>query len=181
MRRSFDWVLAVAPMLFAAAGCSDPVPNAAAVGLNLSVGSDVSCPTQNTYADDIGNPVPDMNTSGSPAYSGDAGLSVQCRVVGSGSGPYLVSGSVTSSSPRVTFNVSAPNIGTDGKGDAQIGLSTLAIGTSVESPVSTPCRIRVLAIQPGAVWAHFDCTTLTGAPTPVCRASGEFTLQNCSK
>jgi hypothetical protein len=188
MLRSFVWVFAVGPII-ATAGCSDPVPVSAAVGLRVSVSNTPSCPLNTTIPPpSIGNPPPDSTSSsgaGKRVYSGEGGLTASCRVRDVGGGSFTVSGSMQAPGSYASFNVDGSVAGA--AGPAAISLYTSLIGTTVTSPTDRPCTLSVVStsngpeVHPGSVWARFDCPTLVGAPNPICTASGEFVLENCEK
>ncbi len=183
MLRSLDRVFAVGPMMLAAAGCSDPVPSSAAAGLNLNVGVAASCPMMSGFPDDLGNPPPTMTSSGAPVFNGEAGVSVSCTLRDTGGGSYAVSASITSRDPRVAFGLNDGTINiADGKGTGAVSINSTSLESTIDSK-DTPCTLSVIAIQADkqALWAHFDCSRLSGNPSPICQAHGEFVLQNCSK
>src|SRR6187401_1919989 len=131
MQRRFDWVIALG--VLAALGCSGPVPTAAAVGLTLNVGETGACGVGAPQPpDDIGNPPPNSSkgAGGKRVYDGE-GVSAQCSV--KGDGPWQISTRISSTSVGVTFLIDNGVIGSDGRGDADIAVSTRAIGDSVSS------------------------------------------------
>jgi len=187
MQRRFDWVIALG--VLAALGCSGPVPTAAAVGLTLNVGETGACGVGSPQpVDDIGDPPPNSakGSGGKRIYDGEAGVSAQCSV--KGSGPWQISTRISSTPVHVTFLIDNGQIGTDGKGDADISLSTIAIGDSVSSaPPGEKCSLKAVEnndgifVKGGAVWATFSCPSLAAPPSKVCFVTGEFLLENCSK
>jgi hypothetical protein len=188
MLRSFVWVFALGPIL-ATAGCSDPVPASVAVGLRLNLSQTGTCPVMPGVSTNIGNPPPDSTNgaigAGKRVYSGEGGLNASCRVHDAGGGNFTVSASMQAPGSHSSFNVDGSLMGTTGK--AAVSLSTPAIGASVASPPDTPCSLTVIAtsngpeVHPGAIWASFVCTKLSGTPNPICAATGEFVLENCGK
>ena len=190
MLRSFAWVLAVGPIL-AVGGCSDPVPTAVAVGLNLTLSQTGTCPIMPGFSANIGNPPPDSTNAavgpGKRVYSGEGGLKASCGV--SGGGTFKVNGSIQSPASHITFNVDGSVTNPTGQGT--ISLATPALEAAVSSPPTSPCTLTLVqttsgpAVEPGRVWSRFDCPTLTGAaggnPNLICAATGEFFFENCSK
>lgn len=185
MRRRFDWVIALGAL--SGIGCSGPVGTAVGVGLQLNVSATGSCGVANPQPlDDIGSPPPDhTRDSGKRVYDGDGGVEASCSV--KGSGPWSLSGRITSVNPRVSFILDDGVINTDGSGTATISLSTVAIGDAVTSPPDAPCSIRAvesgggLLVKSGAAWATFSCSTLKAPPSQTCFVSGEFLFENCAK
>jgi hypothetical protein len=185
MQRSFDWVIALGPIL-GVLGCSDPVPASAAVGLSLSLSQTASCPILAAVPDDIGNPPPGSSGMGTRVYDGDGGVRVGCSVKSGGNGTYFLDASVSSSNPRVSINISSGSIQANGMGTALIGMTAHALPADVLSPATTPCSLTVVEpiadhVKGGAIWMRFNCPTLSAAPTYNCTASGEIVLENCKK
>jgi len=181
MLRRFTDTFVLGALLGALAGCSDPVPAAVGVAIELNVPESGGCALQ--------GPTPQLGDlkSNRRAYDGDKGLSASCRVSNNGGG-FTFQANVRASMPALTFNLTNGTLDANGKGTALLSLFATAIGSPVVSPASQPCTITVvnrdnkLAVQETAIWARYDCPTLNGNPTPICPdVSGQFYLENCGK
>lgn len=183
MARTFFWLLAVGCTL-ASAGCSDPVPSSAAVGLRLVLVNAMTCPLiGNVPSPNIGKPPP--NGAGDPGkrvYSGEGGLRATCSVHDNGGGSFGILGSVSGPSGfTIDATISGPS------GMARIGIAADALPEPVRSPADQPCTVtpvtttRGLEVRNGEIWATFHCPSLTAPPTYNCTVSGEFVFENCSK
>lgn len=179
MSQRFVWMLGLGAAC-GALGCSDPVPAAAAAGLNVRIGI---CPTQGMSTATLGNPPPDRtraqgSAAGRPIYNGESGASISCSV--RGESVFTVSGRV--SAPGLSFEVEGTANAGDGKGTALITLYTPGIGQHVSQQNCTLDVVRTsvgLQLQSGAIWSGFTCSGLTAPPSLTCNASGEFLLERC--
>lgn len=171
----------VAP--FGTLGCSDPVPQAAGVGLSLNVGL---CPTtQSSWT--IGEPAPNSgaNQFGKPVFSGSSGVSISsCRVSADGQINAEIKG------PKgLGFSIKQAKVNLqDGSGTANISFyaGTQAWMTQPFIATDTPCTLQVIKtttgykIEQGAVWAQFQCFTMKAAGNvPNCTGTGEIVLERC--
>jgi hypothetical protein len=83
------------------------------------------------------------------------------------------------------LDVSDGTLGADKKGTARVAvLDTQQLSQQLAAP-SANCTIDAatpnLMVQPGAIWAHFDCATVEAPPANVCKADGEFVFENCAQ
>jgi hypothetical protein len=86
--------------------------------------------------------------------------------------------------PRVSFGLNNATISSgSGKGTGVISIAATSLESPIVSTADAPCTLQLLGIQADrhALWAHYDCSKLTGNPTPICQAHGEFVIQNCGK
>jgi hypothetical protein len=112
-------------------------------------------------------------------FDGDGDARVACRVCPSGSG-YTVSFSLKSEILELSGNSSAGGISMSG-GTLSIYSYSAASGTSQQSPA---CELTVQAIEPGSIWASFDCPTYGEASSAAglrCTAQGVFAFLNCDE
>ena len=184
MARPFFCLLAVGCTL-ASAGCSDPMPASAAVGLRLNLVSEMTCPLMGDVpSPNIGNPPPDSvaGTPGKRVYSGEGKLKASCSVRDNGGGNFGVTGNI---SGTTGFSVDGTIMGPSGQ--AKIAIAATALPDPVQSPTGESCSLtpvtstRGLEVRPGEIWAQFFCSRLTAPPNYDCTVSGEFIFENCSK
>lgn len=185
MLRRLDWVIALGALF--GIGCSGPAETSAGAGLNLSISATTaSCGAGAAQLDDVGNPPPDhtKGTPGKVVFDGENGMKASCSV--KGTGPWTITGSMNSNSPRVGFIVNSATINADGTGTGDITLSTAALDSVLNTPPGKPCKIEAVKngdtpqVRPGAVWATFSCPDLFAPPSSTCFASGEFVFDHCS-
>jgi hypothetical protein len=167
-------------------GVGGAVPPTAEVGLSLDLSQTARCPILPGVPDDIGDPPPDSVHSGAKGgrrADGDNGVSVSCSVTARSGDSYLVEASISSADPRLAVSITG-SVDDDRVGTAIIALTARALPADVMSPADTPCTLTVLAngaLEPGAIWARFNCATLVAPPTYDCAATGELVLENCAK
>ena len=181
MSGRFHRVLALGVAL-AALSCSDPVPPAYKAGLTVNITGTGACPTS-PVTRFIGETGPDSSGTagkGGPIFDGEKGVKASCTVAG---GPqFSVATSISGNGMSFNLNGSVSSAGT---GTATIGLYASELASQFSSP---PGGCTVTAIQtaqgfqvkPGAMWAKFECPTITGQiATEVCRLQGEVVIENC--
>lgn len=106
---------------------------------------------------------------------GDAGASVKCKVQGTTT--FAFAGRISQAGS--TFDLSEGTLAADKKGVARITLSNSEhLASSLSSPVAS-CTIEALQVQPGAMWATFNCPSVESPPSDSCGAKGTFVLENC--
>jgi hypothetical protein len=185
MSGRFHRVLALGVAL-AALSCSDPVPPAYKAGLRVNVtsigGGTLRCPTS-AATQQIGEPGPDWMVTGSKGgliFDGEKGVKTSCTVAG---GPqFNVATSIAGGG--MSFNLSG-SVSSAGTGTATISLYNSDLAGQFSSP---PGGCTVTAVQTaqghqikaGAMWATFNCPTITGQiATDGCRLQGEVVIENC--
>jgi hypothetical protein len=181
MSGRFHRVLALGVAL-AALSCSDPVPPAYKAGLTVNITGTGACPTS-AATRTIGEPGPDSTGTagkGGPIFDGEKGVKTNCTVAG---GPqFNVSTSITGDGMSFNLNGSVSSTGT---GTATIGLYNSDLAQQFSSPTGgctvTPIQTaQGFQIKPGAMWAKFDCPTISGSlATQTCRLRGEVVIENC--
>lgn len=149
--------------------CGPPAEGALIV--NVSAGP--SCPSTGHVAS-IGSPPPTASETGGLVVEGVDG-SVACSVKGSGT--FAINATI--STQAVSFSVTGGTLDAGGTGTGQIAFEDQMI-----DPVSSDCTLAVnegsLAVEPGRVWAKFDCPALSDG-TSECAASGYFVFENCEE
>jgi len=112
---------------------------------------------------------------GSRAVEDGQAARVSCRVAQAG-GTYTLSVELRAES--TTFNASGRIV--DGGGGSLI-VSEWDDMTN-KNLTDFACSVGVKSIEPGAIWASFDCPAFgepNSASPPICMASGAFAFQNC--
>jgi len=178
------WSLLTVP-LFAALGCSDPVPRPAQGGLTLSIQKPpgtVTCPVPGkTY--EVGNPKgPTSISAGDRLVDGENSASIKCSV--KGSGPFTFSGSIHTDVSKLTLSLTNGVVNADKlTGTATVTVYTADLSGTFASAASA-CTVSVInqQVQPGSMWATLSCPTVTNGSTAQSCAVGEtttFVLENC--
>ena len=188
LRWSFTAVLALGTL-----ACSDPVPPPAQAGLRLSLsnGSGISgksCPvtaiTKTVPERDPNNIMegPSATDPGVRVIDGEDNSKISCSV--KGNGPFSVSASIQYAS--TSFTLLGGSVMAGGNGTANISVYTPEITTTISSPSTTPCSVRVPAgtsfqVKPGSIWAEFSCMSLETTPSTACSANGILVFENCAE
>ena len=151
--------------------CGPPAQGALIV--NVSAGA--SCPSTGHVAS-IGSPPPSASNAGGLVVEGVDG-SVACSVKGSGT--FAINATI--STQAVAFTITEGTLDAGGTGSGQV-----AFEDQIVDPLSstTACTLAVnegsLGVEPGRVWAKFDCPALADG-TSECAASGYFVFENCEE
>jgi hypothetical protein len=160
-----------------------PVPAVHKAGVRMHVFGTAACAVPQGVTAGIGEPPPDSMAAagkGSPLFDGEKGVTASCLVSG---GPSFTVAATAAKSP-ISFSVSG-QIDATGNGSGSIGVYIPEANGQLSSPATLPCTLTAIVtsagpqIQPGAVWAKFDCAQVTQPPGDVCRADGEFVFENC--
>jgi hypothetical protein len=185
------------------AGCSDPPPQPASMGLTVTFGNPANnvqtsgrfCPNPSiTYS--VGDPAPLLSTPGKRFEDGTHDASVKCTIKGKGDGPYTLD--VRSDAHSTAMNtttgkqVSLEFTGTATKGSTTNPITSLAAFTpdtlslftgslAGVDPVSQSCNIsKIYQVGAGLIHADFSCPALIGSDSTVaCAASGTFVFEFC--
>lgn len=182
-------------------GCSDPVPPAARAALTLSLLQPPSSVTPDTC--DVGaatyevggspGPTSTTNVKDNRAVAGDPNVrGISCTVKSSDGTNFSVSGSInvdnglnrsTGMVARVAFSLGGGTLVAGGTGTGRISVTTPDVGSIGGDQCDLLLNTGQLQIQPGAVWANFNCPLLnnTSSPGKACQANGTFILENCTQ
>lgn len=195
MNVSSRWCV-TAVFALGALACSDPVPPPAQGAFIASVKPaspppvGKSCPAA-AFTYDVPNvwdtkpaEVLDADTFMHKIIDGESGASVSCSVKG---------GSTFSFSGNIQLGVKGLEI-TNGTLDASLkGTARITVKdrSHLSAPLVSPggiCTIDAAKapgnnyqVQPGSMWAKFDCSSVEAIPNDSCRADGYFVLENCEK
>jgi hypothetical protein len=199
MNLSSRWCV-TAVVAIGALGCSDPVPPPAQGAFWTTVTSvspqpaGMSCPSGASLTFDV----PAANRSAIPSETldqdtyklrkvdGEDQAQVSCTVKGGGN--FTFEGSIKLG-PHA-LSISNGTIGNDKKGTARITLQASGMPgfSGALSAPSANCKIDAAAapgnrfeVNPGRIWAHFECPSLEQPPSDYCKAAGFFVLENCNQ
>lgn len=187
MFRRLDSLLALGALL-GAAGCSDPVPAPAKVGLHLRLTGPGCSQPINKYLPTFED-APSATVSGNPIEDGRNGFQTSCRVSGGGAS-YAVAASIATPAlgiDTVSFSMNATVANNTGTTPT---LSANVAQTMSFYEVDGMCTLNVISIgtvpqiQPGSAWFSFNCPTVRDRSLPsgvTCIADGEVMLADCSQ
>jgi hypothetical protein len=199
MNLSSRWCV-TAVVALGAFGCSDPVPPPAQGAFWANVRSvspqpaGKSCPSGASLTFDVPaanpNAIPsetlDQDTYKLRKIDGEDQAEVSCSVKGGGS--FTFEGSLKLGARALS--ITNGTIGADKKGTARITLRASGnpgFSGALSAP-SANCVIDAAAapgnrfeVNPGRIWARFQCPSVEQIPSDYCQAEGFFVLENCDQ
>ena len=199
MNLSSRWSV-TAVVALGALGCSDPVPPPAQGAFWANVTSvspqpaGKSCPSGASLTFDVPaanlNAIPsetlDQDTYKLRKIDGEDQAEVSCSVKGGSS--FTFEGTIKLGARALS--ITNGTIGDDKKGTARITVQangTPGFSGALSSP-SANCVIDAapapgnnFQVNPGHIWAHFQCASVEQMPSDLCKAEGFFVLENCSQ
>jgi hypothetical protein len=205
MNLSSRWCV-TAVVALGAVACSDPVPPASqgAIWVNIQSNSPAPagkmCPSGASTTYDVPHVDPNMinpttnRTEVLDDYTylhwivdGQNQSSVSCSVKGGDT--FTFSGRLKGPTLGGLGSIEITNGTLDAshKGTATISITdTAALSSGLTSPPGA-CTVDAVKgngnhqVQPGSIWASFQCSSVEAQPSDYCKARGFFVLENCSQ
>jgi hypothetical protein len=190
--KSILGALALSPFVIA---CSDPKPATPRGSLHVAViqssvsehSSDCQFGPHDAFVGgDAGKTYPNEFQLGARVVDDENGAKVTCKVTGSGSSSFSITGSMHQGAVTLTMDGSVPqadfNAGKTGMGNVNL-ITSSTIGHPLAPVDSDSCVFTPVEVAAGRVWSKFDCPLLqaSGQQNTYCGATGFFVFENCAE